>query len=304
MSIVHVPFYPSDWLAGTRGLSAEETGVYITLVARIYEMAGPIKRDDNRLARLCGCSSEAKFVKALEYLISEGKIVERGGCITNERAEKEIKNVTGKSEKAKAAAQSRWDKKDNKNNGSDNANASVEHMPGGCQPKPKPDIEKELSDDSSKKTGEGAEQLQPDDPEKPPPQKTKKRATRLAPDWVPSGEQINFALKEGFDHEAANREADKFRDYWIGVGGQKGTKLDWGATWRNWIRNSNGRGGSAANQRPRNAGPSSGHQALFDGFAASANKHAERQGRFGECPEDTEPPRNLKLVSSTHRDLA
>lgn len=27
-----------------------------------------------------------------------------------------------------------------------------------------------------------------------------------------------------------------FHDYWIAVSGQKGTKLDWSATWRNWVR--------------------------------------------------------------------
>jgi uncharacterized protein YdaU (DUF1376 family) len=30
---------------------------------------------------------------------------------------------------------------------------------------------------------------------------------------------------------------DQFKDYWVSVGGQKGTKLDWTATWRNWVRN-------------------------------------------------------------------
>jgi uncharacterized protein YdaU (DUF1376 family) len=30
---------------------------------------------------------------------------------------------------------------------------------------------------------------------------------------------------------------DGFRDYWVSVPGQKGIKLDWTATWRNWIRN-------------------------------------------------------------------
>jgi uncharacterized protein YdaU (DUF1376 family) len=30
---------------------------------------------------------------------------------------------------------------------------------------------------------------------------------------------------------------DGFRDYWVSVPGQKGVKLDWTATWRNWIRN-------------------------------------------------------------------
>ena len=30
---------------------------------------------------------------------------------------------------------------------------------------------------------------------------------------------------------------DGFRDYWVSVAGAKGVKLDWTATWRNWIRN-------------------------------------------------------------------
>jgi hypothetical protein len=32
---------------------------------------------------------------------------------------------------------------------------------------------------------------------------------------------------------------DQFRDYWIAQPGQKGVKLDWDATWRNWVRNTN-----------------------------------------------------------------
>lgn len=136
MSIVHIAFYPSDWLAGTRGLSDAEAGVYINLICRMYEMAGPIERDDNRLARHCGCKSKSSFVKSLEYLISEGKIIQSGNELFNERVQKEIKNTTEKSSKAKSAAQSRWDKKANKNNDSTNANASPEHMPDECQSEP------------------------------------------------------------------------------------------------------------------------------------------------------------------------
>lgn len=136
MSIVHIAFYPSDWLAGTRGLSDAEAGVYINLICRMYEMAGPIERDDNRLARHCGCKSKASFVKSLEYLISEGKIIQSGNELFNERVQKEIKNTTEKSSKAKSAAQSRWDKKANKNNDGTNANASPKHMPDECQSEP------------------------------------------------------------------------------------------------------------------------------------------------------------------------
>lgn len=150
MSIVHVAFYPSDWLAGTRGLSAEETGVYITLVARMYEMAAPIERDDHRLARLCGCKTRPSFVKALEYLISEGKISETDEGLFNERVQKEIKNTTEKSDKAKAAAQSRWDRKPSKNNDTCNADALRTHMPDRCQSEPesykKEDTNVSLSD--------------------------------------------------------------------------------------------------------------------------------------------------------------
>lgn len=133
VSIVHVAFYPSDWLAGTRGLSAEESGVYITLVCRMYEMAGPIERDDDRLSRLCGCKSKAAFVRALGYLIAEGKVIEVEGGLFNERVEKELQNTTEKSTKARQAAQSRWDRKARKIKGNSNADASPKHMPGRCQ---------------------------------------------------------------------------------------------------------------------------------------------------------------------------
>lgn len=143
MSIVHIPFYPSDWLAGTLGLSDAEKGVYITLIARMYEMAGPIERNDDRLFRICGSKSKASFVKALEYLISEGKILDTKNGLFNEKASKVIEQTIEKSSKAKAAAQSRWDRNPNKNNGSNDANASAEHMPQQCQPEPEPELKKE-----------------------------------------------------------------------------------------------------------------------------------------------------------------
>jgi len=64
-----------------------------------------------------------------------------------------------------------------------------------------------------------------------------KRATRLLDTWHPRAE-------DGLD----NLELAKFRDYWRAVPGQKGTKLDWDATWRNWLR--------TAGKLPTNAKPS------------------------------------------------
>lgn len=32
--------------------------------------------------------------------------------------------------------------------------------------------------------------------------------------------------------------ADRFKDFWVAKAGKDGTKLDWLATWRNWVRGS------------------------------------------------------------------
>lgn len=91
-------FYPSDWLAGTRGLSAAETGVYITLIALMYEREAPLSIDPKRLARLCGCT-HAAFKKAVQALVEEGKISNTENGLWNERVQKanrKTKNRVGK----------------------------------------------------------------------------------------------------------------------------------------------------------------------------------------------------------------
>lgn len=40
--------------------------------------------------------------------------------------------------------------------------------------------------------------------------------------------------------------ADQFLDYWVAKPGKDGTKLDWEATWRNWVRREKGPQGARA----------------------------------------------------------
>lgn len=61
----------------------------------------------------------------------------------------------------------------------------------------------------------------------------KVRGSRLPEDWRPSASAAEFAESLGLDPEAVLGE---FRDYWTGVPGQKGVKLDWDATYRNRCR--------------------------------------------------------------------
>jgi hypothetical protein len=64
------------------------------------------------------------------------------------------------------------------------------------------------------------------------------RATRFALTSVPD-EWVNFCKQERPDLDPARTFA-KFGDYWRGKGGQAGRKLDWLATWRNWVREERG----------------------------------------------------------------
>jgi len=57
----YVRFFASDWLGGTRGMKAAEVGIYITLIAMMYERCEPLPEDHKRLARQCGCSVSVFF---------------------------------------------------------------------------------------------------------------------------------------------------------------------------------------------------------------------------------------------------
>jgi hypothetical protein len=72
-------------------------------------------------------------------------------------------------------------------------------------------------------------------------------ATRLPATWKPSDSEIEFCKKERPDLDPQTTAAC-FVDFWIGKPGAGGKKLDWAATWRNWVRAQN------RNSKSQNAG--------------------------------------------------
>ena len=72
--------------------------------------------------------------------------------------------------------------------------------------------------------------------QEPPQQEKQQRGSRLPADWNPSDVDKQFCKTERPDLDPT-KTADRFRDYWIAQPGAKGVKLDWTATWRNWVRN-------------------------------------------------------------------
>nr|WP_278388426.1 DUF1376 domain-containing protein [Brucella intermedia] len=111
--IPYFDFYPSDFMHGVRGLSAQEVGVYTMMLCRIYEENGPVEFHVMRLATYCGMR-ESTFVKTVEKLIELGKLQLIDGMITNHRAEAEISSRANKlknnSKAGKASAEKRQQK--------------------------------------------------------------------------------------------------------------------------------------------------------------------------------------------------
>jgi len=70
-----------------------------------------------------------------------------------------------------------------------------------------------------------------------PPNKPAKRATSLPELWKPSQQDIEYAVGKGLSAPEIKIQAEKFNNYWHARAGPSGVKLDWPATWRNWIIN-------------------------------------------------------------------
>jgi hypothetical protein len=62
------------------------------------------------------------------------------------------------------------------------------------------------------------------------------RATRLPEDFIPTEEMRTWFAEEKLHLVLDARiEHEKFVNYWVGVPGAKGRKLDWPRTWKNWM---------------------------------------------------------------------
>lgn len=125
-----IDWYPSDWLGGTRKLSAEERGIYIDLLMFFFEEEGALEADWTRLARAIGVSQK-KLKSAVQTLVDQGKLEVENGFISNFRAKKELEKRLNFSKKATQSAKKRWAinrQKSNKNNETVHANASRKHM--------------------------------------------------------------------------------------------------------------------------------------------------------------------------------
>ena len=103
-----------------------------------------------------------------------------------------------------------------------------------------------------------------------------KRGTRLPADFIPSEKSRKTILTESPNLDL-RREHSKFVDHWAATPGQRGVKLDWDATWRNWMR-------KAAEQKQPRANGAPRRQRETDDLFARAMARAEA------ADAETQPP--------------
>lgn len=217
-----MPLFTDAYLADTRHLSTTEHGAYLLLLMVHWRIGEEGLPDDERLlARYAGLTLDkwrrlAPTIRQF-FIAKDGRLLQARLLDEIWHAKRRIeKSASGGNAKALKYKQGR----------------SARSLPKACL-KPAtlsliPTLEKEEPNGSSKKRGQ-----------------------RLADDWLPSTKDIEFATKAGHDPGAISAIADEFRDYWHAQPGQRGVKLDWEATWRNWIRREGKRSTNGRGRKPK-----------------------------------------------------
>ena len=204
---------PLDWNEGTNSLSLEQEAAFLRICNAIYIAGGAISNNSFVIAGLLRCN-DRKAKRIVSELVSAGKITVEDGSISNRRAIEEVSTRNRLTIERESAGRrggfesGKSRSKLLKNNDTGEAIASS---------KTKQIREDKIREEVKEETTVSS----------------KKRGTRISDDWTPD---LSFAENEGVEKSRVLREADKFRDYWKSQAGQKGVKLDWDSTWRNWVR--------------------------------------------------------------------
>lgn len=202
-----------DYTTDTAHLSLLEDGAYRRLMDRYYTTEAPLPADDTLFRVIRARSPDEQ--EAVRVVLAEFFDLTDAGW-THKRCDAEIDAFKAKSGKAADAANKRWSKPSN-------ANAMPTHSERNADAMPTNNQEPITTNQEPEEKAEAA----------PKKRKAVATATRLPADWLPTDGDASYCKTKRPDlllHEVAER----FRDYWLGCGGKK---VDWNATWRNWVQN-------------------------------------------------------------------
>jgi uncharacterized protein YdaU (DUF1376 family) len=191
------PFHIGDYISHTSHLTNEEDLAYRRLIDLYYQTEQPFTRNLTWLAKRVKSTEEVIATVLVEFF----EETEEGW--KNKRADEEIAKYKAMQEGGRKGAAMRWGK------GSDSPPTHPPMLTKNQEP---------LTKNHSIEVA------------KAPKAKRLEKDLKLPKDWEDFCKTTRADLKP-------QEVFDQFKDYWVSVGGQKGTKLDWTATWRNWVRN-------------------------------------------------------------------
>lgn len=264
----YMPFYVGDYLADTTHLTTTEHGAYLLLLATMWRAGGSLPNDDAKLARFARLTP-AQWTRIKATIISFFDV--EGGTITQGRLAQEMERHSKAVKQRRDAGALGGAAKSLKTRVNSVAAATVSLK----QPEPEPEEETEAIASAKNEP--------------------KFRGTRLPDGWTPEPDEIAFALAEGLTAQETNRAADEFRDYWRACAGQRGVKLDWPATWRNWCRRAAGdrkRVAARSTQRP------GGGQGVADFAAIAARRERERRNADDVSQDGGAIPGDFRVVGA------
>jgi len=252
---IWMPLVIGDYLADTSHLSTVEHGAYLLLLMHHWRV-GPLPDDDKRLAAIARMPRDkwgriAPAIRAFFTPTATGLVQKR---LMAERAEASRISEKRRSSGAKGGHSKAANALKTPETGVANASDLPEQK---ARPSPSPPTVSTSVDTCGvgaappPPTHQGA-MLFPIDGGKASRAEARDKAkgSRIREDWQPTADDVAFAEGLGLN---ATATADRFRDFWIGVAGERGRKVQWSATWRNWCRKDAERASSPppAGSRPR-----------------------------------------------------
>ena len=151
--------YPSDFLNGIIGLTADQISVYTVVLMLQYDRGSSVAYEgrERELSVRAGMS-RGRVISAINDLVRLGKLTLVNGSLSNGRTVRELEKISEKfaknaenSEKGGKATQKKWGKSYNENNATDRPNGQPKGRPslGPNQPPSPPPIKIDSSNELS-----------------------------------------------------------------------------------------------------------------------------------------------------------
>ena len=228
-----MPIFTDVLIGDTTHLSSEEFGAYCLIMFATWNNSGkPFPDDDDRMARVCRVSAVRWRSKIRPILVSFFDLSD--GFWRQKRLEKEwnscAKHKASQSENGKRSAAAR-------------ALKTQETISTTVDDRLQPNVNQTSTPLANKKEEEETSLREAKKKTKDFNQSKGSRWHAGQPfptEWLTEANQIRS------EHHLApidpEYEAAQFADYWAGKSGELGVKLDWHATWRNWVRKAKANG--------------------------------------------------------------